>query len=339
MAQQTYPFGPVLDDSGVKVTGATVTIASVTTAAGAAISSHGATVLQAGAFVSVLYDAELKGDAVVTLAVSKAATSITKLNAAPVQYLTKDSQRLGQLTFVPTTNEIHAKLYEAGVAVVPDVDLPADTADAVWAVATRTITGGTVTTYTGNSPQTGDAFARIGALGAGLTSLASATSMATVAGYIDTEITAIKLVADHLATALELDGSVYRFTVNALEQAPAGGGGGGSVTVAGYAVGQDPATLLATTVANVASILDSILSSQDAAAVTAGGTSTITVSGVASELRPNLVGKWCYIRTQAGVYKDRQKITGRTAASATDVLAFATAFATAVTTTDTAVIM
>lgn len=31
----------------------------------------------------------------------------------------------------------------------------------------------------------------------------------------------------HLATALELDGSVYRFTVNALEQAPAGGGGGG----------------------------------------------------------------------------------------------------------------
>jgi len=47
----------------------------------------------------------------------------------------------------------------------------------------------TVTTYTGNTPQTGDTYARFN-------------------------------------TMIELDGAVYRYTVNALEQAPAGGGGG-----------------------------------------------------------------------------------------------------------------
>lgn len=37
------------------------------------------------------------------------------------------------------------------------------TATDVWAAATRTITGGTITTYTGDTPQSGDAFARLGA--------------------------------------------------------------------------------------------------------------------------------------------------------------------------------
>lgn len=47
------------------------------------------------------------------------------------------------------------------------------TAASVWAVGTRTITGGTITTYTGNTPQTGDAYAylgtNVGLLGANLT--------------------------------------------------------------------------------------------------------------------------------------------------------------------------
>jgi hypothetical protein len=51
-------------------------------------------------------------------------------------------------------------------------------------------------------------------------------TLAIIAGYLDTEITDIKGVTDKLDTALELDGSVYRFTTNALEQAPSGGGGG-----------------------------------------------------------------------------------------------------------------
>lgn len=50
-----------------------------------------------------------------------------------------------------------------------------------------------------------------------------AASLVTIATYIDTEVAAIKTVTDHLATAIELDGLVYRFTTNALEQAAGGG--------------------------------------------------------------------------------------------------------------------
>jgi hypothetical protein len=76
------------------------------------------------------------------------------------------------------------------------------------------------------------------ALGTGstLTACATATGFATasdittahsttdgkidaVDDYVDTEVTAIKAVTDKLDTALELDGAVYRYTTNALEQA------------------------------------------------------------------------------------------------------------------------
>ena len=55
---------------------------------------------------------------------------------------------------------------------------------------------------------------------------ASQSSLTAVDDLLDTEVGAIKLVTDKLDTALELDGAVYRYTVNALEQAPVGGGGG-----------------------------------------------------------------------------------------------------------------
>jgi hypothetical protein len=45
----------------------------------------------------------------------------------------------------------------------------------------------------------------------------------TVDDFLDTEVAAIKTVTDKLDTALELDVAVYRFTTNALEQAPTGG--------------------------------------------------------------------------------------------------------------------
>lgn len=49
------------------------------------------------------------------------------------------------------------------------------------------------------------------------------SQLAAIAGYLDTEIAAIKVVTDKVSTALELDGAVYRYTANALEQAPSGG--------------------------------------------------------------------------------------------------------------------
>ena len=50
----------------------------------------------------------------------------------------------------------------------------------------------TVTTLTGHTAQTGDSFARIGATGSGLTSLASQASVNTIDDFIDTEIADIQ---------------------------------------------------------------------------------------------------------------------------------------------------
>lgn len=55
--------------------------------------------------------------------------------------------------------------------------------------------------------------------------LATAANLATVAGYLDTEIAAILVIAQKLDTAMVLDGAVYQFTANALELGPSGGGG------------------------------------------------------------------------------------------------------------------
>ncbi len=41
------------------------------------------------------------------------------------------------------------------------VDFTQSAADRVWQTTARTITGGTITTYTGNTPQTGDAYAQV----------------------------------------------------------------------------------------------------------------------------------------------------------------------------------
>ena len=62
--------------------------------------------------------------------------------------------------------------------------------------------------------------------------LATTTQLTTVESkvdaiddFVDTEVAAIKGVTDKLDTTVELDGAVYRFTTNALEQAPSGGSG------------------------------------------------------------------------------------------------------------------
>lgn len=50
-------------------------------------------------------------------------------------------------------------------------------------------------------------------------------TLATIAGYVDTEIGAIKAVTDNIGTMIE-DITGYRFTTHALERAPTGTGGG-----------------------------------------------------------------------------------------------------------------
>ena len=112
-----YPLNPVTDDSGALVTGATVTVASVTDIDGTPIASPGAVVHLAGSNVTVMYDAEAKGEAWITLAVSKAAHTFTGLNASPVLYASKDPSRIESV--LPATGPIPANVTEwAGQTVI-----------------------------------------------------------------------------------------------------------------------------------------------------------------------------------------------------------------------------
>jgi len=65
---------------------------------------------------------------------------------------------------------------------------------------------------------------------ANVTTVGSVTNAVTTSNASD--VTAIKGVTDKLDTALVLDGSVYQYTTNALENAPSGGGGGSAPTEA-----------------------------------------------------------------------------------------------------------
>lgn len=90
------------------------------------------------------------------------------------------------------------------------------------------------------------------------------TGNASAIAVIDTVVDAIKVTTDKLDTALVLDGSVYQYTVNALENAPSGGGGGGDATLAKQN----------TIIADIAALNDFDPSSQTVANVTTVGTCT-----------------------------------------------------------------
>lgn len=94
MATIIYPVGLLVDDTGTLLTGAAaVSIASVLNpTTGAAISTPGATVnTLCLPFVSVSYDAQAHGEAVITLAVSQPPQTITGPNASPSVYAAIDS--------------------------------------------------------------------------------------------------------------------------------------------------------------------------------------------------------------------------------------------------------
>lgn len=108
MPQMFFPLGSILDDAGAIVAGATVTIASVKDpATDANIASHGATVALSsdGLRCGVLYDPTTKGDAWVTLSVSKAGSTFNGSNASPVILAASDAQTIASL---PTLSEIEA---------------------------------------------------------------------------------------------------------------------------------------------------------------------------------------------------------------------------------------
>lgn len=127
-------------------------------------------------------------------------------------------------THNPQTGDAYARLgAPAGASVSADVAaVKADTAaigalNNLSAAQAQTAAAAALTAY--DPPTNAEMEARTLAAA----SYATATALAAVDDFVDTEVAAIKGVTDKLDTALVQDGAVYQLTANALELAPTGG--------------------------------------------------------------------------------------------------------------------
>jgi hypothetical protein len=212
-AAQVRTIGPFVDDTDFKTLENALTIANTDIlikkngAASAAKNSGGATADGSGGFYAVTWDAT---------------------DTATVGQLSYSVKVAGALVAFGTYVVLEEAIYDALFAASANAFTGAAGASKITGV----VLTDTLTTYTGNTVQTGDSFARlgapagasvsadiaaieaqtddIGAAGAGLTALASAANLATVAGYLDTEIAAIKAKTDSLTftTANQVDANV-----------------------------------------------------------------------------------------------------------------------------------
>lgn len=105
-------------------------------------------------------------------------------------------------------------------------DAATEIGTATWATTTRLLTAGTNIALAKGTGVTG--FNDLDAAGVRSAVGLAGANLDTQLATIDTVADGVKVTTDKLDTALELDGGVYRYTANALEQSPAGGGGGGT---------------------------------------------------------------------------------------------------------------
>lgn len=213
-------------------------------------------------------------------------------------------------------SSIGKSLYTSGAAPGAASGLLIAGSNAATTFATLTSTGAFSINGTSDVAQTGDSFARLGApAGASVSA-----DIAEIEGETDTLLTNVAAIPTNpytgtpptvaqIATAVWQDttasdfttassigkslGGAFTalgnsvFTVAALANAPSGGGGGGNVTVAGYASGQDPATLVLDVLASGHNLASSIgadinaipgLASQLTAIQAKLGAASVTVS-------------------------------------------------------------
>lgn len=121
-----------------------------------------------------------------------------------------------------STDFLQVDLTQIGGVAQSATDLK-DFADDGYDPSTNKVQGvvltDTVTTLTGNTPQTGDSFARIGATGSGLTSLASQTSVTTIDDLLDTEIADIQARLPAALVSGRIKAIVEAFAANIIDDA------------------------------------------------------------------------------------------------------------------------
>jgi hypothetical protein len=128
--------------------------------------------------------------------------------------------------------------------------------------------------------------------------LATAAALATLTGYVDTEVAAIKTVTDRISTGLVADGAVWQFTANMLELAPGGGGGAGDASQATLLEVQDTVESIAASLSGVPVVASGRIADGgtitiycgDDLRVRSGSQITITVTDVGGAIYSRLDG-------------------------------------------------
>lgn len=203
-ASQEVPIGPFLNSTDGNTTEAGLTIANTDIKvwkAGATTlankNSGGGTHISGGIYYAVLdaTDTDTLGSLVIFCHVSGAL-------AVRVECVVLAANVYDSLIGGGDLLDVSVVQLNGGAQSLTDLkDFADDGYDPVTNKVQGVVLTDTVTTYTGDTPQTGDSFARIGATGSGLTSLATQASVNAVDDLIDTEVGAIKTVVD----AIEVD--------------------------------------------------------------------------------------------------------------------------------------
>jgi hypothetical protein len=195
----------------------------------------------------------------------------------------------------PSASDIATAVWAAGTRTLSSFGtLVADVATAVWGAVARTITGGTITT---NSDKTGYTVSTVSDK-TGYSLTVTPPTAEQIRSEIDsnsTRLADINGATDKLDTAMELDGAVYRFTTNALEQAPSGGGGGDATAANQTIIINHLTDVKGATFSGATDSLEAIRNRGDVAWITGGtggGSNAVTIN-VKDDSAVNVVD--CYV--------------------------------------------
>lgn len=173
---------------------------------------------------------------------------------------------------------------QSGLSTLTAGDIPteAEIAAAVWDEAyAGHLTSGTFGSVVANLPDAAGIAYEVWQADPSSWS-AAADTFGKLALDSKSDTVAIKDVTDKLDDTLELDSTVYRFTANALEQAPSGGGGGLDAAGVRAAIGLASANL-DTQLGTIDTVVDSILvDTAEIGAAGAGLTALASASGLAT---------------------------------------------------------
>ena len=184
----TGAVGSVTGNVGGNVTGSVGSVTAAVTLSAADGQAWATGTATAGGATSITLQTALGAD---SLAVGSLIKITSGTGAGQTRVITAyvNSTKVVTVGRAWVTNPDNTSVYAVLYSDVPKIDSSLKISGVVLA--------DTITTYTGNTPQTGDSFARIGSTGSGLTSLAPSATALSTAQWSNTLATNLTTLASH----------------------------------------------------------------------------------------------------------------------------------------------